>query len=55
MNKIKALVYKHRYVLLILGILFLYGIVGTMDYHDERRMECAQKNLDYDSDKDVCK
>ena len=55
MNKIKALVYKHRYVLLLLGILLLYGIVGTMDYHDERMMECAQKNLNYDSDKDVCK
>ena len=45
--------------LILLGILLLllllYGIVGTMDYHDERMMECAQKNLDYDSDKDVCK
>lgn len=45
---------KVKTALILLGILFLYGIVGTMDYHDERMMECAQKNLDYDSDKDVC-
>ena len=55
MNKIKALVYKYRFILALLGILLLYGIVGTMDYHDERMMECSQHNKDYDSDKDVCK
>ena len=48
MSNIKA-------ALILLGILLQYGIVGTMDYHDERMMECTQKNLDYDSDKDVCK
>ena len=46
---------KIKTALILLGILLLYGIVGTMDYHDERMMECAQKNLNYDSDKDVCK
>ena len=46
---------KIKTALILLGILLLYGIVGTMDYHDERKMECAQHNKDYDSDKDVCK
>ena len=47
MSNIKA-------ALILLGILLMYGIVGTMDYHDERMMECTQKNLDYDSNKEVC-
>jgi len=55
MAKIKAFLYKHRFIFALLGILFMYGVVGTMDYHDERMMECAQHNKDYDSDKDVCK
>ena len=45
---------KIKTALILLGILFMYGVVGTMDYHDERMMECAQKNLDYDSNKEVC-
>ena len=55
MAKFKAFFYKHRFIFALLGILFLYGVVGTMDYQDERMMECAQYNKDYDSDKDVCK
>ena len=55
MNKIKSLLYKHRFIFALLGILFMYVVVGIMDYHDERMMECAQHHKDYDSDKDVCK
>ena len=54
MNKLKAFLYKHRFIFALLVILSMYGVVGTMDYHDERMMECAQKNLDYDSNKEVC-
>ena len=54
MAKIKAFLYKHRFIFALLGIIFMYGVVGAMDYHDERMMECAQHNKDYDSDKDVC-
>jgi hypothetical protein len=46
---------KFKTALILLLIICLYGIAGTMDYHDERMMECSKKNLDYDYDKDVCK
>lgn len=55
MNKIKAFLYKHRFVFALLGIFLCFGVAGTMDYHDARMMECAKYNKGYDSDKDVCK
>ena len=54
MDKLKAWAYKHRFVFMLIFVLICYGIVGSMDYHDERMMECAQHNKAYDSDKDVC-
>lgn len=54
MNKIKAFLYKHRFIFALLVIFSCVGVAGTMDYHDARMMECARYNKDYDVDKDVC-
>jgi hypothetical protein len=53
--------YEHRFLLalveifVLLGFLLLYGIVGFMDYHDERMMECLKYDKDYDEKEDMCK
>lgn len=61
MNHIEMFLYEHRFLLALveifalLGFLLLYGIVGFMDYHDERMMECIRYNKDYDEEEDMCK
>ena len=44
---------RHPWVILAL-ISLAYTVVGTMDYNDARREECARQNLSYNSQKDTC-
>ena len=41
-------------VLILLIILALYGVVSTMDYHDERAYECERKHQSYNKESDKC-
>jgi len=55
MNSIESFIYKHRFIFALTSILLLYGVVGSMEYYDERMMECSKSGKDYNEEKDVCK
>jgi hypothetical protein len=46
--------FERRPWLALVLIFLAYAIVGTMDYEDARREECAGQNLSYNSQKDTC-
>lgn len=45
---------RHPWLAIVL-IFLAYAIVGTMDYEDARRDECAGQNLSYDKETDKCR
>lgn len=40
--------------ILLLLVLFIFGVISQMDYEDQRAEDCARKNLFYDKAKDKC-
>jgi len=61
MNNMEFLICESKFIsafietFALLGILLLYGIIGDMDYHDERMIECIKYDKDYDKEEDMCK